>query len=198
MLRPGSLPSRIAALGLLGLLVVGGYALVVVPVMGAFQENGEAIERAETLLQRQRALAAQRPLLEERLGEQQEQAETVAGYLEGPSDALAAAQLQDRVKDAVEAAGGELRSTRILPAEPVDASPGTRRTALRVQMIVSIAGLADVLYDLEEGQPYIMIDELSVRNQRERRRRRRNAQEAGEPKLDVSLQLSGFVREVSA
>ncbi|MEM7021856.1 MAG: type II secretion system protein GspM [Pseudomonadota bacterium] len=198
MLRPGSLPSRIAALGLLGLVVVGGYALVVVPVMSAFQENGEAIERAETLLQRQRALADQRPLLEERLGEQQEQAETVAGYLEGPSDALAAAQLQDRVKDVVEAAGGELRSTRILPAEPIDASPGTRRTALRVQMIVSIAGLAEVLYDLEEGQPYIMIDELSVRNQRERRRRRRNAPDTGEPKLDVSLQLSGFVREVSA
>jgi general secretion pathway protein M len=194
MLQPGSLLSRMLALGLLAAALLGSYLLVVVPLLSTYQNNAAAIEQAEDLLQRQQALAAQQPQLIERLEEEREQADAVAGYLQGPSDALAAAQLQDRVKAVVEASGGELRSTRILPAEDVEASPGTRRTALRVQMIVSIEGLAEILYDLEAGQPYVLIDELSVRSERERRRRR-NQPGSGDPTLDVSLELSGFVRE---
>jgi general secretion pathway protein M len=105
------------------------------------------------LLQGYGALAEQRPLLAERLAEQQERAPSAAGYLTGPSDALAAAQLQDRVKTAVEAAGGELRSTRILPATPLEGDPGFRRTTLRVQFVVTIEGLETTLYELETGQP---------------------------------------------
>jgi general secretion pathway protein M len=196
MLQPGSLLSRVLALGLLAAAMLGGYVLVAVPLLGTYQNNAAAIEQAENQLQRQQALAAQQPQLIERLEEEREQADAVAGYLQGPSDALAAAQLQDRVKAVVEASGGELRSTRILPAEDVEASPGTRRTALRVQMIVSIEGLAEILYDLEAGQPYVLIDELSVRSQRERRRRDQRGDD-GDPALDVSLELSGFVREES-
>lgn len=195
MLRPGSLLARALALALLAAAVAGGYLLVVVPVLDAYRETADAIEQAETVLQRQRALAAQRPLLIARIEEEKEQAEAIAGYLQGPSDALAAAQLQDRLKAVVEAAGGELRSTRILPAEAVEASPGTRRTALQVQMIVTIEGLAEVLYGLEAGQPYLLIDELSVRNQRERRRR---GEAVPETTLDVNLRLSGFVRATPA
>lgn len=200
MLQPGSLLSRMLALGLLAAALIASYLLVVVPLLSAYEDNAAAIERAETLLQRQQALAALQPQLVARLEEERAQAEAVAGYLEGPSDALAAAQLQDRVKEVVETSGGELRSTRILPAESIESSPGTRRAALRVQMIVSIEGLAEILYELEAGQPYVLIDELSVRSQRERRQRRRNQAAAGDdaPKLDVSLELSGFVREASA
>jgi len=199
MLQPGSILSRLLALGLLAAALAASYLLVVVPLLSTYEDNVAAIERAETLLQRQQALVALQPQLVERLEEERAQAEAVAGYLEGPSDALAAAQLQDRVKEVVEASGGELRSTRILPAETIDSSPGTRRAALRVQMIVSIEGLAEILYELEAGQPYVLIDELSVRSQRERRRRRRSRDRAydEEPSLDVSLELSGFVREAS-
>lgn len=200
MLQQGSLISRMLALCLLAFVLFGGYVLVAVPLINAYEENAAAIERAETLLQRQHALAAQQPQLRERLEEEREQADALSGYLEGPSDALAAAELQDLVKEVVEGSGGELRSTRILPAEDVEASPGTRRTTLRVQMMVNIEGLGEILHALEAGQPYVLIDELSIRNQRERRQRRRNnrAEVAdGEPMLDVSLELSGFVREAS-
>jgi general secretion pathway protein M len=193
MLQPGSLLARTLALTLLVAAVAGGYLLIVVPVLDAYRDNADAIEQAEILLRRQRALAAQRPLLLARIEEEKENAEAIAGYLRGSSDALAAAQLQDRLKAVIEAAGGELRSTRILPAEAVEASPGTRRTALQVQMIVTIEGLAGVLYGLEAGQPYVLIDELSVRNQRERR-----GEPETEPMLDVNLRLSGFVRATPA
>jgi general secretion pathway protein M len=194
MLQPGSLLARTLALTVLA-AVAGGYLLIIMPVLDAYRDNADAIEQAEILLQRQRALAAQRPLLLARIEEEKENAESMAGYLRGPSDALAAAQLQDRLKAVIEAAGGELRSTRILPAEAVEASPGTRRTALQVQMIVTIEGLAEVLYGLEAGQPHVLIDELSVRNQRERSRR---GEPETEPMLDVNLRLSGFVRATPA
>jgi general secretion pathway protein M len=195
MLRPGSLLARTLALVLLAAAVAGAWLLVVLPVLEAYRGTGEAIERAEALLQRQRALAAQRPALLARIEEERQQADSLAGYLQGPSDALAAAQLQDRLRAVVEAAGGELRSTRILEAAAVEASPGTRRAALQVQMVVTIDGLAEILYGLESGQPYVLIDELAVRNQRERRRR---GEPESEPALDVSLKLSGFVRAESA
>ena len=195
MLRPGSLLARVLALALLAAAAAGAYLLVVVPVLEAYRANAEAIEQAEITLQRQRALAAQRPLLVARIAEQKEQAEAMSGYLQGPSDALAAAQLQDLLRAAVEAAGGELRSTRILPAEAVEESPGIRRAALQVQMVVTIAGLAEVLYGIEAGQPYLLVDELLVRNQRERRQR---GEAMPETTLDVNLRLSGFVRPTPA
>ncbi|MGH6912704.1 MAG: type II secretion system protein GspM [Geminicoccales bacterium] len=193
MLRRGSLLSRTAALGLLAAVAIGGYVLVVGPVLDAFRANAEAIERSEDLLQRQQALAAQRPQLVARLAEEEQRAATLTGYLEGPSDALAAARLQDRVRTLVEAAGGELRSTQILPAEAVEASPGTRRATLRVQLVVAIDGLAAILHGLETGQPYVLIDELTIRSQGARRRQEPD----GAPVLDVSLQLSGFVRSAA-
>ena len=194
MLQPGSLLSRALALALLGAVLLGAYVLVIAPVVGLYRETDAAIETAEILLQRHRTLAAQRSDLSARLDAETEQAAAIAGYLEGPSDPLALAQLQDLVKGVVEAAGGELRSTQILPAQAVAASPGTRRATLRVQMVVAIDGLAEILYDLESGQPYVLIDELAVRSQRIRRL---SGGPGGPPLLGVSLQLSGFVRAAS-
>ena len=191
MLRPGSLLSRALALVLLALALLGGARLLVAPLLAAFQDNASRIEQAESLLQRYRALAEQRQAMADRLAAQEELAASAAGYLQGPSDALAAAQLQDRVKSVIEGAGGELRSTQILPARATEADAGIRRAALRVQFAVTIEGLAETLYELESGQPYLLIDQLSVREQRTRRRRRDEPEP--EASLDVSLELSGYL-----
>jgi general secretion pathway protein M len=195
MLQRGSLLSRVLALVLLGAFLTGAYVLLIAPVVELYRATDEAIESAETLLQRHRTLAAQRLDLTARLDEEKAQAAATAGYLEGPSDPLALAQLQALVKNVIEAAGGELRSTQILPAQTVDISSGTRRATLRVQMVVAIDGLAAILYDLESGQPYILIDELSVRSQRTRRRLGSTSEAA--PLLEITLELSGFVRAAS-
>ena len=182
MLQPGSLLSRTLAVVLLGVALLGGVRLVVAPLLAAWRDAAAEIEEAEFLLQRYRALAEQRRAMAERLAEQQELAASAAGYLQGPSDALAAAQLQDRVKTVVERAGGELRSTQILPATPVEVDAAIRRAALRVQFVVTIAGLAETLYELETGQPYLLIDELTVREQRTRRRRRDEPESEAQPR----------------
>ena len=193
MLQPGSALSRTFAVVLLGLALVAAYRLIVAPLALAYQ-NGEArIEQLEGLLQRYEALAEQQPLLADHFDEQRELAAAAAGYLTGPSDALAAAELQDRVRSVVEVAGGELRSTQILPAQPLDGDLGFRRTTLRVQFVVAIEGLETTLYELETGQPFLIIDRVTVRQERVSRPGR-NAP-AREPMLDVRLELFGYLRE---
>jgi general secretion pathway protein M len=187
VLQPSSLLSRTLALVMLALALLGGARLVVAPLLAAFQDNASRIEEAEVLLQRYRALAEQRPTMADRIAAQQEFAASAAGYLQGPSDALAAAQLQDRVKSVIEGAGGELHSTQILPARAMEGVAVIRRAALRVQFEVTIEGLAETLYELETGQPCLLIDQLSVREQRTRRL------DEAELRLDVGLELSGYL-----
>jgi general secretion pathway protein M len=195
MLQPGSVLSRTLAVALLGIALLGAYRLIIAPLLIAYRDGETRIVQAEELLQRYEALAQQRSVLADRLAEQQERAASAAGYLQGPSDALAAAQLQDRVKSVVEATGGELRSTQILPAEQLEADLGVRRTPLRVHFVVTIEGLEETLYELETGEPYLIIDNVTVRQERVRRRR---SEPRGDPKLDVSLELFGYVREEPA
>jgi general secretion pathway protein M len=195
MLQPGSVLSRTLAVALLCIALLGAYRLVAAPLVVAYREGETSIEHAKSLLQRYETLAEQRSLLADRLAEQQQRAGSAAGYLTASSDALAAAQLQVRVKSVVEGAGGELRSTQILPARPLEGGLGFRRAALRVHFVVTIEGLRTTLYELETGQPYLIIDHATVRQERVDRRRNDPEQE---PILDVNLELFAYMRQQPA
>jgi hypothetical protein len=191
MLKPGSVLSRTLAVLLLGVVLLGAYRLILAPLVGAYSDGEARIEEAKESLQRYEALAQQRSMLSKRL-EEQERAASAAGYLLGPSDGLAAAQLLDRVKSVVEAAGGELRSTQILPAEPFEDGPGFRRTTLRVHFVVTIDGLQATLHELEAGQPYLIIDDATIRQEPVRRS---DSEQPGPSMLEVNLELFGYLRE---
>jgi general secretion pathway protein M len=195
MLRRGSLLSRMLAMGLLGGVLLAGYGLVLAPVIVAYQEVGQEIEESQLLLQRYRSLAGQRPELSARLADLERQAAKVGGYLKGPSDALAAAELQDYARAVIEGAGGSLRSTQILPVSAADSKVPVRRATLRIQLGIDIKGLQKVLYQLETGQPYLFVDQLTVRQLRMRRRSKEPEQE---PVLDVSFEVFGYVRGAEA
>lgn len=193
MLKPGSMLSRTLALMLLAIAIMGAYRLILIPLVIAYHDGEARIERGKELLERYEALAQRRSLLAGRLSEQQERAASATGFLQGPTDAVAAAQLQDRVKVVVEAVGGELRSTQILPAEQLEDGTGIRRTALRVQFTATVDGLQATLYELEAGQPYLIISDIAVR-QEAARRQSGDAGAQRPPVLDVSLELFGYVR----
>jgi general secretion pathway protein M len=191
MLRPGSLLSRTLAVLLLLAVGLAAYQLLVLPVAAAYREAAEAIERSQGLLQRYRTLAAQRDELARLVAQQEEMAARSEAYLGGQSDALAAAALQDQVRRAIERAGGELRSTQILPARAAENAAGVRRASLRLQLGVDIEGLETLLYQLEAGEPYLFIDQITIREGRVRRGR---ADVAPDPTLDVSLEIYGYWR----
>jgi general secretion pathway protein M len=172
MLRPGSLISRVLALLLLAAAPVLAYLLVVEPVIAAYRDAGEAIAQAQKLLQSYRERAEQRPQLAELLAAEEERAGDVTGYLAAVEDALAAAELQDRVKSVVEDAGGSLRSAQSLKVEAVEAVAGVRRAGLKVRFTADTESLAAILYELETGEPFLFVEALSIREPRRQRRRR--------------------------
>jgi general secretion pathway protein M len=195
MLRPGSLLGRVLAVLLLAAVPVLGYTLVVEPVIAAYRDAGEAIAQAQKLLQSYRERAEQRPQLAQLLAEEEERADAVTGYLAAVDDALAAAELQDRVKGVVEDAGGSLRSAQSLKVEAVEAVPGVRRAGLKVRFTADTESLAGILYELETGEPFLFVDALSIREPRRQRRRRDEPEEA--PQLDVVVDLYGYVRDTT-
>ena len=195
MLRPGSLPSRLLALALLAVVPILAYGLVVGPVISAYRDAGESIAQAQKLLQSYRERAEQRPQLAQLLADEEERAGSITGYLEAVDDALAAAELQDRVKGVVEQAGGTLRSAQSLRVEPVESVAGVRRAGLKVRFAADIESLATILYEIETGQPYLFVEALSIREPRRQRRRRNEPEQA--PELDVVLDLYGYMRDVT-
>lgn len=194
MLRRGSFASRLLALTLLGLVMVLGHRLVVAPVFTAFATTAEDIEQAQGLLGRYRALAAQRQDLETRLQAQTEADVGSTAYLRGENDALAAADLQERVRAIIDSAGGELRSTQILAAVEVEGPEAVRRVGLKLQFATAIDGLRRILFDLESSEPYLFVEELTVRERLSRVQRGRVSNNP-EPMLDVSVDLYAYVRD---
>jgi general secretion pathway protein M len=191
MLRRGSLLSRVLATSLLLVVLWLCTYLVVLPVISAYRTTAEEVAHNRALLDRYRALAAEQPRYARRLEERLEAYQANTGFLQGQDETLAAAALQERVGSVIDAAGGELRSTQILPSQVVDEGLAIRRAGLRLQFAVAIEGLEEILYELETAEPYLFVDDINIREQRTRRRRNEGPSETS---LDVSLEVYGFVR----
>jgi general secretion pathway protein M len=183
------------AAGLLGGVVLVGYGLVLVPFVTAYWEADREVQVSLLLLQRYRSLADQRPELSARLADLAQQVAKLGGYLKGPTGALAAAELQDYTRAVIEGAGGSLLSTQILPVSAVNLKVPVRQATLRLDLRIDIEGLQKVLYQLETGQPCLFIDQLTVQ---QLQKHRSSKEPDGEPVLDISLEVFGYVRGAEA
>jgi hypothetical protein len=81
------------------------------------------------------------------------------GFLEGSSDTLIAAQIQNRVKTLANAAKTELKSSQVLPAAP---DGKLKRIAIRGQISATTAGLLAIFHDLEAQSPSLFLDNVTL------------------------------------
>lgn len=188
--------SRILALSLVLALAGAVYSLAVGPVLDAHRGYAETIEQARGRIEMFGRTGATRKPLERQLAELRKRANSTSGYLEAKSAALAAAQLQDRVKRIVTRNGGAIRSLQTLPAKN---ERDLERVSIRIQMTARIEQLQKIFHAFETGRTYLFVDDVNVRVQRTRRARRRRkgkteATPAGERLLSVRLNLYGFTR----
>jgi Type II secretion system (T2SS), protein M subtype b len=194
MLKTGSLPSRVLALVLLAAGLGVAYQFAMLPVFDIRSTATRRIERANVLLQKSRELTAQRSVLVGQLSALRDRAATLElAYLQGRDDSLAAAELLELTRSAIERAGGDVNSAEVLPAESVTEAPWSRRIAVSVETYLPINGLANALYALESGQPYVLVDGLIVRG---RQLTHMNVP-GGESGLDVILTVFGYRLEKS-
>jgi general secretion pathway protein M len=187
-LFPGSVPSRVLALGLLVLALGLVYLGALRPVLALYRSNAERIEQLLDQRGRFERMAARRAELERALAVARRDPAFSKHYLRSTSPSLAVAELQAHLSRMVATAEGSLQSTQPLTAEAGD---DLREVRLRVRLRADIEGLEELLYRLESGTPLLVLDELSVRARPVLSARRgRSAQ----PSLEVQLDVAGFMR----
>jgi general secretion pathway protein M len=181
------LQSRLLALSLLLLALGLAYLTLLHPLWRAYHTSEAKIADYRENISRFERIAAKQSTLEQQVEELRQQRKLVRYTLGAQSPTLAAASLQDRVKSIVEESGGRLTSTRILPVSEV--GPFYQVT-VNVQMRVSTKALQDVLYGLESGTPYLLVENLTILSRGSRVYRRAQPTPA---ELDVRFDLSGLM-----
>lgn len=143
---------QLLALGLTILVLAAFWLGVVMPVIDWHGERAELVQRMEALVATRAAV--------------QEQAKAVAAggagetaLLEGDSESVASATLQELLQAMFMQAGVQLNSVETLPGDEAGAY---RRIRLRVSFNASWPVLMALLKDFEIARPALLIDELSV------------------------------------
>jgi general secretion pathway protein M len=182
---------RVIALLLLILLAALLVFSVALPVWDEYvSARGQAAE-LEAALVRMRTAARERSALEAELAKLKAR-RSAAGLLSGGSDALAAAELQNRLKSTTESAAGEFRSVQILP--PRDEGQ-FRRIAVRAEMKLRLGVLVHIVHQLEAGSPLLFLDNVELRAEPSSRSTRGPAAPEDDPVLIVGIDVSGYVRK---
>lgn len=198
MIAPGPLAQaspalrRIVAVGLLLALIFAIVLWLALPIWASYSDAEASASRLEMALRKLDSAGPDPAALEIELRKLKSKRAAAPGLLTGPSEALAAAELQNRLKTATEAARGTFRSAQALPAR--DEGP-YRRVAVRAQMSVKLGELVRILHDLESSQPYLFIDQMSVRVLTPFQSVKSAQAESQEPDLDVIFDLHGYLRK---
>jgi general secretion pathway protein M len=185
---------RLTALMLLALLVGGVLYLVVDQgLLARYRHYREFLEQQQARLQQVNRIAASRDPIQQLMTKIGQDQGITAQYLPQSAPALAAAELQQRIRSVVEAAGGTLRSTQALP--PVEEGH-TVKVAVSVTLTGDTDNLQKILYDLEGQTPLLFVDNLEV-SARENRQRLPGGRMATYTRIQLSVQFEvyGYLRK---
>ena len=181
---------RWLALGLLLGIVLLLAAVVVAPLISAANDYREQAEELRFRLQRARQIVARKQSVAENLEKLKRQQQTLGFLSSRGTVALASADLQQFVKNAIADAGGQLNSTQVLPVTELD---GLQKIAVKVRMKGSIEVLRHVLHEIETSVPLMRVEQLDIRPVRGRRNRKTRRLEPTN-ELNINFQVVTFMR----
>jgi len=142
-------------------LAVGGYLLVVEPILARSRAALTTVPAREAALERRRLLVAQRPRLAEELSAVDARLEMEAQrLLRGSTAPLAASELQKLVKDLLAAGNVEVRSERVLPASD---QSGLQEVPIELTIMGSIRDTVNALSRLERADRLLTVKDLKIR-----------------------------------
>jgi general secretion pathway protein M len=154
---------KILALGFAVLAAGAVWAGVVDPVLGWHAERAEALAQRQAAARRMAQIARSLPELEQQAAAAATSGPPPGAVLQGTTDAVAGAALQQLVRDMATGAGAVLSSTETLPAEQA----GTfRRIGLRIAFSAPWPVLVRLLLAVEQATPMMLVDDLQVRGPR--------------------------------
>jgi general secretion pathway protein M len=185
--------SRIAAIALLLLVLLLGYFVLlhwwfVAPLQ---QIQNEMVDLRDTH-SRYAAAIAEKPALQQRIAALGAGQAASSAFLAEDDPNTAAADLMQRVVDVVGTSthGGSCVVSQKMPMPNPPATPGEpyHKAAVSISLSCDIEPLATVLQALEQGTPYLFIDDLSIY------RNPVAGQQGNVAPLEVQFTLSGYVR----
>ena len=151
----------VVGVGAVVALVIGGYLLVVEPILARSRTAETTVPAREAALERRRLLVAQRPRLAEELASVDARLEMEARrLLRGPTAPLAASELQKLVKDLLAAGNVEVRSERVLPASEQN---GLQEVPIELTIMGSIRDTVNALSRLERADRLLALKDLKIR-----------------------------------
>lgn len=176
---------RKAALGFLLASVAAVVVAVGLPLWLVHRHYSDALEDIDRRLARYERLAAARPELQRKLD-----AVRVVGsrkyFLKASASSLAAAEIQERVRQHVESNGGRLISVQV--AQPKEEGR-FRQVTVTVQANANIHAARKILHGIEAHEPYVFVDSLTVRAQVPPGFK---PAPGFEPEMFIQLDISGF------
>jgi type II secretory pathway component PulM len=180
-----------------GLLAVAGFLLValiylaiVEPLMNLEEDWTRELSQKEQTLARYRALLASKDLIAARLQALQTVlAATNQQLLAGANAAVAAADLQEVLKNLIKRYGAQSLAIKVMPTKE-------RGPYLEVPILVQLTGnieqLFNILYQLEHNQKLLLITELDLNVSRS------EALKETIPILRADLVVSGMIKKGAA
>jgi len=151
--------SRAAAFIVFGLVVLLAGTAVVGPLVWLHKRYDGALADYGDQLSRYQRLVMSKPMIESRLVAVKAR-EPRKLYLKAVTPGLAASEMQEIARAAIEANGGRLATVQIPPHKD---EGRFRQISVSVQMSASAPALRKILHALESGQPYLYVDNFTAR-----------------------------------
>jgi general secretion pathway protein M len=184
--RLSTLQSRFLAVGLLLLSIVAVAAAVAIPALLLHRHYDSALAELTDRLQRFRRVAAQQPEWA-RLLEDLKSRDATRFTLKNQATNLAAAELQDKVREAIESNGGRIVTIQTPPPREEGVF---RQVGVNVQLFANTSNLQKILFTIESQVPHLFVDNVSMRATAFRGFR---PNPGVEPEVSVQADVSAFV-----
>jgi len=183
----------LVALLLLVLAVGAVVALVAWPVRLLHAHYDRHIEEYSDRLARYRRIAALQPDIETAIAAV-EKRDSRKFFLKATSPTLAAAELQGLVTKIIESHDGKILSSQSIPNKD-DAKTATGRIAMSINLGASIVSLQLILRQIEVSEPYLFIDQLTIRANQGRAYR---PVPGVQPEFSVQMTVSAYMPTVES
>jgi general secretion pathway protein M len=144
-----------AALALLAVLIV--WLAAIAPVLDWYGARANRIAELRDRAARETSLISTLPAL--RIAAAQAAKTPARAVLNGATDSIAGAELQEQVQAMATAANTQLTSIETLPAEQVGKY---RRIGVRVELNALLPVIVELLRSIEEAQPSMMVDDMHL------------------------------------
>lgn len=177
---PEGLRGRILAVALLITVLATAWLGVVVPLSDWYGERAETIDRQTTLTRRMAQIAADLPRL--RAQAATTQTAVPVTVLDGTTDAVAGAALQQRLQQIASGLGATLTSTELLSGDPAGAY---RRIGIRIAVSSNWPVIVRLLDAIASDTPRLLVNDLQIQSMRA-------SLTDADPTLNVTMVVFGF------